>query len=151
MDPAKPQQPLVKNAFLTVLPYYVVGVMAIAAHISKYVGADVLSSVLAVLVMLSLTALTIRFVIRKSRADASNSAHKSAAYGVGLTILWNALWLIPVTLFIYGFMGDLLGFKEEGKVMGVIAVILAIAFLPTYLVLAIMRFVRRRKSKQLAQ
>lgn len=150
-SPDKMQSPVKKTAFMTVLPYYLVGCAAIAAHISKYVGADVLASVLAVLVMLGLTALTIRFVIRKARADADKNSSKSAFYGPGLNILWSALWMIPVALFFYGLMGDLLGFKEEGKIVGVTAMILAVAFLPSNIVIGVMRLIRRRKTKELAE
>ena len=125
----------------------IVAVLAFAARISKYLGAETLATVLAILAILVLSAMCFTHLTKRAFRAAALSSGRTGAYSPTVTAVWKTLWVIPVALFTFGFLADLfLGFKEEGKAMGVTAVVLLLAIIPTYLVLWIMRLVQREKT-----
>lgn len=137
----------VKHPALLVWSLIVIGLIALGAHVSKYLGADLLATVLAILAILGLSALCFIHLTKRALHAAALSSGRTGAYSPGVTAVWKTLWVLPVALFTFGFFADLLlGFKEEGKAMGVVAVVLLLSIIPTYLVLWIMRLVQRDKT-----
>lgn len=139
-------EPASQHMFL-VISLGVVAVLAFAARVSKHLGADTLATILAVVAMLGLCAMCFTHLTKRAFRAAALSSGRTGAYSPTVTAVWKTLWVIPVALFTFGFLADLfLGFKEEGKAMGVTAVVLLLAIIPTYLVLLIMRLVQRDKT-----
>jgi ABC-type multidrug transport system permease subunit len=120
--------------------------LAFAAHVSNYLGATTVAAVLAVTVLLSLTVALVWFILRKAMVDAVGSDSVKAGNSVFSQAVWKVLWLVPVILFAFGFAGDLIGFKEEGKWMGVAAVLLLLPVITTYIGMGIARSVRKRRA-----
>lgn len=133
-------------------PYkaYALGVViigvALAAHISNALRATVLASVLAAVVLLSLTVCLFTFVLRKAAQDAVGSDSVQSGGSTLSQAAWKVLWLIPVFLFTFGFFGDLFGFKEVGKWIGVTGVLAIIPIIPAYILMGIERSRRKRRS-----
>ena len=123
----------------------IVGI-AIAAHISNALGATVLAAVLAIFVLLALTASLLWFLIRKAMSDASGSDAIKSGNNPRSQAVWKTLWLVPILLFIAGFAADLIGFKEPGKWVGVAGVLTILPIVPTYVVMGIRRSVRQRRA-----
>lgn len=124
-----------------------IGVAATAAHIANYVGNRGLAEFLALVVMFSLTYALVTHLVQKTVREV-RSKGGSPLGSASSVAAWNVLWTIPVILFVFGFFGDLLGFKEQGKLMGVIAVVTLLPILPTYLVLGIKRAIRKRRNAE---
>lgn len=148
----RPERDRPQETVQNVKKYYTVGLifcgLALVAHISKKMGADGLATALALLVILGMSTLATIYLIKRAKHAAAQNSGRTGAYSPGATAIWKTLWILPVALFFLGFIADLfLGWKEEGQIAGVIAVLLLIPIIPNYIVLGIMRLVQRNNGK----
>lgn len=123
----------------------IVTVTFLGAFISDAVGNIALTTVFAVICTATLTFAAVLYLIRKSLHDAPTSKAVADGNSVRSVVAWKTLWLIPALLLFLGMVRCIAGVTPDGIAIGVTAVLTLIPIIPAYIVLGIMRTVRKKR------
>lgn len=117
----------------------------LGAFVSKMAGNTTLMTVFIVICTATMTFAAVLYLIRKSLHDAPQSKAVADGNSVRSVVVWKTLWLIPTLLMFFGMARCIGGVTPDGIAVGVTAVLTLIPIIPAYIVLGIMRAIRKKR------
>jgi hypothetical protein len=124
--------------------YGIIVVTFLGAFISKSAGNIALMTVFSVLCTLTLTVAAVLYLVRKAVHDAPQSKAVAAGNSVRSVVVWKTLWLVPSLLLFIGMARSIAGTTPDGIAIGVIGALTLLPVIVTYIILGIMRMIRKR-------
>lgn len=143
-DPS-PMRVTRKTLIWSWVSYGLIVLFFFGAFISNAVGNTELMTIFAALCTVTMTFAAVLYLIRKSLHDAPQSKAVADGNSVRSVIAWKTLWLIPTLLMFFGMVRCIGGVTPDGIAIGVTAVLTLIPIVPAYIILGIMRAIRKKR------
>jgi hypothetical protein len=146
LQPAPTPLPVTRKSLIWSWTSFGISVITfLGAYISNLAGNTALMIVFAVVCTATMTFGAVLYLIRKAIHDAPQSKAVADGNSVRSVVIWKTLWLIPSLLMFFGLVRCIRGTTPDGIAVGVTAVLTLIPIIPTYIVLGIMRVVRKKR------
>ncbi|SLJ96135.1 hypothetical protein [Arthrobacter sp. P2b] len=145
-QPVPTPLPVTRNSLIWSWTSFGISVITfLGAYISNLAGNTDLMIVFAVLCTATMTFGAVLHVIRYALHSAPQSQAVADGNSVRSVVIWKTLWLIPALLEFFGLLRCIRGVTPDGIAIGAVGLLTLIPIIPTYIVLGIMRLVRKKR------
>jgi hypothetical protein len=145
-QPAPTPLPVTRNSLIWSWTSFGISVITfLGAYISNLAGNTDLMIVFAVLCTATMTVGAVLHVIRYALHSAPQTQAVADGNSVRSVVIWKTLWLIPALLEFFGLLRCIRGVTPDGIAIGAVGLLTLIPIIPTYIVLGIMRLVRKKR------